>query len=82
MALTLRGRSGIRPMQDGGPLPARVAAEGNMLADDYLVEGEDEPAPPTIVDRLISLGQVVLIIVMAVLSLAVVWTLGVILNIF
>ena len=81
MALTLRRRERLRPMRDVGPFPRGGAAPVAVSADDYLVEGEHEPHQPTAVDRVLSTLQIVLIILMAVLSLAVFWTLGVILSI-
>jgi hypothetical protein len=50
--------------------------------DDYHVEGDDEPLAPSVGARMVQAGQMVLILVLAVLSLAVFWLIGLILNIF
>jgi hypothetical protein len=50
--------------------------------DDYLVEGERQPAGPSIAARIVYVLQVALIIIMAVLSLAIFWTIGLWLELF
>ena len=50
--------------------------------DDYLVEGDQEIAQPSTAARLVQTLQVLLILVMAVLSFAVFWLLGLLFNIF
>jgi|HubBroStandDraft_4_1064222.scaffolds.fasta_scaffold2719110_1 hypothetical protein len=60
----------------------RDADPAGRPLDDYLVEGERQPDGPSIGARFIYGLQVALIIVMAVLSLAVFWLLGLWLNLF
>jgi hypothetical protein len=67
MALTLR--------RDVDPIRPRTQ-------DDYLVEGEQQLDQPTAAARLIQTLQILLIIVLAVLSLAVFWMLGLLFNLF
>jgi hypothetical protein len=50
--------------------------------DDYLVEGEREPEGPTVGARIIHGLQIITIIVIAALSLAIFWVIGLILHIF
>ncbi|HWB49369.1 MAG TPA: hypothetical protein VG651_09685 [Stellaceae bacterium] len=50
-------------------------------ADDYLVEGEEQPTRPSAIAQAAQFGQVVLIALIAVLSLAVFWLLGTLLGI-
>ena len=68
MALSLRGN---------------VDPVGPPRNDDYEVEGEEQiaPAPPSSA-RLIQTLQVLLILVMALLSFAIFWLLGLLFNIF
>jgi hypothetical protein len=50
--------------------------------DDYLVEGEQQLEGPTVGARVIHGLQIITIIVIAALSLAVFWVVGLILHIF
>ncbi len=50
-------------------------------ADDYLVEGDEQPDQPSTAAQVIHLLQLLLIIVLAVLSLSVFWLIGLLLNI-
>lgn len=74
MALTLRPtRLEPGPLGSGTGDPA--------MADDYHIEGaviEDEPSAG---QRVVHALQVLLIVVVAILALAIVWTLGVVFNI-
>ena len=51
-------------------------------SDDYLVEGEQLSDQPTTAAQIIQVLQVLVIVALAVLSLAVFWLLGVLFNIF
>lgn len=84
MALTL-------PRRRAAPIPPREAAEPpanrdadpvDLPPDDYLIEGEDLPAPLPKAARLVQTLQVVLILIIAALSLAIFWLMGLALNIF
>ena len=83
MALTFRRRR-IQPM----PTPRRTA-EAVMrhddpigpLSDDYLVDGTEEPARPSTAAQVVHFLQIVLILVMAVLSFAIFWLVGIAFNI-
>jgi hypothetical protein len=50
--------------------------------DDYLVEGEEESNRPTAGAQVVRVLQILLILVLAALSLAVFWVLGLLFNIF
>jgi hypothetical protein len=83
MALTFRRRRSIDPMPRrnldmairGGADPMRGPS------DDYLVEGTEEPVRPSVMAQVAQFLQVILIAVIAVLSLAVFWLVGTLLNI-
>jgi hypothetical protein len=62
-----------RPMRSRDPIVPRD--------DDYLVEGEELTEQPSTAARLVQTAQILLIIVLAVLSLAIVWLLGVVFNV-
>ncbi|HWD59845.1 MAG TPA: hypothetical protein VG308_16275 [Stellaceae bacterium] len=49
--------------------------------DDYLVEGDEQIDQPSAAARVVHTLQIVMIFVLAVLSLAVFWLLGTVLNI-
>ena len=59
-----------------------MTMRGGAAPDDhYLVEGEQPVEQSSVVDRVINSLQILLILVLAVLSLAVFWLLGLLFNI-
>ena len=60
----------------------READPAGLPADDYLVEGEQEPERPPATLRIVQALQIVLVLVLAALSLAIFWLIGLMLNIF
>jgi hypothetical protein len=84
MALTFRRRRGIDPMPRRNPdmaMPRGGADPMRGRSDDYLVEGTEEPVRPSATAQVAQFLQVILIAVIAVLSLAVFWLVGTLLNI-
>ena len=84
MALTFRRRK-IQPMPAVGQTAEMAMRHGDPIgpvSDDYLVEGTEEPARPSTGAQVAHFFQIVLIFVMAVLSFAIFWIVGVIFNIF
>lgn len=86
MALTLLRRRGIlplRPQAERAPRRTRdpIGPVGPR-DDDYLVEGEELSDQPTVAARVIHTLQIVLIILTAILSLGIVWLMGVVFNVF
>jgi hypothetical protein len=71
-AQAMRAETALR--RDGDPIALR--------RDDYLVEGDREPEGPTVGARIIHGLQIITIIVIAALSLAIFWVVGLILHIF
>lgn len=67
-----------RSMQQEAVVTGAPAAPG----DDYLVEGEEQAYRPSVVNQTAQLLQMVMIGVIAVLSLAIFWLVGTVLNIF
>jgi hypothetical protein len=59
----------------------RDAASGDTATDDYLIVGEEEDERPSAGTRIVHGLQFVLILVLAALSLAVFWLIGMMLNI-
>lgn len=51
-------------------------------ADDYLIEGHGEDAPPTVALRVVWGLQILLIVVLAAISFAVFWLVGEMLHLF
>jgi hypothetical protein len=51
------------------------------LSDDYLIEGDEEPNRPSVLLQIAHFLRILLIVVMAILSLAVFWLIAVMLNI-
>ena len=82
MALSFR-RRGIAPMPRRNPEMAVRSArpQAGTLSDDYLVEGEDADDRPSAGARIVHGLQLLLILVIGVLSLAVFWVAGTMLNI-
>ena len=58
--------------------PAAVA----IARDDYLVMGDPEPDRPGVGARIVHGLQILLILVLAVLSFAIFWVVGLLLNVF
>jgi hypothetical protein len=82
MALTLLRRRRIAPMRLESERPApRLRDPITPVDDDYLIEGEDIDDQPPFAARVVNTLQIVLIIVAAILSLAIVWLLAVVFNI-
>ena len=86
MALTLRWwrRQRIDPMprrEFQMAVPRGAAEPVAPLSDDYLIEGDEEPNRPSVMLQVAHFLQILLIVVMAVLSLAVFWLIAVMLNI-
>jgi len=82
MALTLFRRTPIAPLRRDvkrGPLPGPAPA--GVVDDHYLVEGEELPEQTSVGGRVVHSLQIVMIFVLAVLSLAIFWLLGLVLNI-
>jgi hypothetical protein len=84
MALTLTRRRRIAPMeQEFERRPVRQPDPIVPRDDDhYLVEGETIVENPSVGARVVHFLQVLLIIVVAILSAAIVWLLGVIFGIW
>ena len=83
MALTFWRRRSIDPMPRRN-LDMAIARGADPLrgrSDDYLVEGTEEPVRPSATAQIAQFLQVILIAVIAVLSLAVFWLVGTLLNI-
>lgn len=79
MALTLTRRRRIAPMEqefEGRPVPL------DPPDDHYHIEGETIDERPSVGARIAHFLRVVLILVIAILSAAIVWVLGVILGIW
>jgi len=86
MALTLRWwrRQRIDPMprrEFQMAAPKGSAEPIAPLADDYLVEGDEQPNQPSAMLQAVQFLQILLIGFMAVLSLAVFWLIAVMTNI-
>ena len=83
MVLSLRRRK-IAPMarRDFDRAMRQEAPATAAPGDDYLVEGEEQPYRPSVVSQAAQLLQMVMIGVIAVLSLAIFWLVGTMLNIF
>ena len=62
-------RTSTLPVEAGGP------------ADDYLVEGDAAVAPPSTAVRIVHGLQIVLIVILAALSFAIFWLVGLMLDI-
>lgn len=69
------------PPVGGGMTMAMRRSDPISQSDDYLVEGDQPVEQPSVVDRIIHSLQIVLVLVLAVLSLAVFWLLGLLFNI-
>ncbi len=83
MALTLRRRKIVpMPRRDFDPPVGRGADPFDRPSDDYLVEGDELPVRPSAVTQIAQFLQVILIVVLGVLSLAVFWLMGLLLNVF
>ncbi|MBV8776718.1 MAG: hypothetical protein JO032_13595 [Alphaproteobacteria bacterium] len=67
-------------MQSRTVIEREEAAAGP--ASDYLVVGRDEPDPPGIGARIVYGLQIVVILLIALLSFAIFWVVGLLLNIF
>jgi len=76
MALTLFKRRRIEHGSRLGPEPIDLPDD-----DDYLTESGEIDAQPSVAARVLHLLEILLIIVAGALSLAIVWLLGVMLNI-
>jgi hypothetical protein len=66
-------------------MPPAMQRQGNPIsapAGDYLVVGDTDPDRPGIGARIAYGLQIVLIIVLAVLSFAIFWVVGLLLNVF
>jgi hypothetical protein len=82
MALTFWRRRSIDPMPRRNlDMAIRGADPMRGPSDDYLVEGTEEPVRPSATAQVAQFLQVILIAVIAVLSLAVFWLVGTLLNI-
>ncbi|HTQ33981.1 MAG TPA: hypothetical protein VMI30_07415 [Stellaceae bacterium] len=84
MALTFRRRR-IQPMPTARRTAEMVMRRGDPISpmsDDYLVEGTEEPARPSTGAQVAHFLQIVMIFVMAVLSFAIFWLVGIAFNIF
>lgn len=81
--LVNRDRAPMRPRLDPDMAMAMRRNTGPISprSDDYLVEGEQVIAPPSVTDRVLNSLQILLILVLAVLSLGVFWLLGLLFNI-
>ena len=79
MALTLfRRRDDLSMRQAEGP---RLSHEPiGIPADDYLIDGREIDDRPSTAARVVHALELLLIVVMAALVLAIVWVLGVVLN--
>jgi hypothetical protein len=77
MALTLFRRRDELPMQqvEGPPL-----SHEPIPADDYLIDGSESDDRPSTSARVVHALEILLIVVMAALVFAIVWVLGVVLN--
>ncbi|MFZ2007513.1 MAG: hypothetical protein WB697_07815 [Stellaceae bacterium] len=83
MALTLTRRRRIAPMeQEFERRPVRQPEPVVTRDDDYHVEGETIVENPSIGARVVHSLQILLILVVAILSAAIIWTLGVIFGIW
>ena len=74
MALTLFRRRDALPMQAEGPQLSHEPA------DDYFIDGGEIDDRPSTAARVVHALEILLIVVMAALVLAIVWVLGVVLN--
>ena len=83
MALSFRRRRNIDPMPRHRLEIAMGGTRGAISgpSDDYLIEGDKEPARPSATVRVAQFLQIVLIALIAVLSLVVFWLVGTLLNI-
>ena len=82
MALTFWRRRSIDPMPRRDlDMAIRGGDPMRGPSDDYLVEGTEEPVRPSATAQVAQFLQVILIAVIAVLSLAVFWLVGTLLNI-
>jgi hypothetical protein len=59
----------------------RPVGQPNQLGDDYLVETGAEPAQSPVSLRIVRVLEAILIVAIALLSLAVFWTVGMLLGI-
>lgn len=75
MALTLSRRRDALPMQ-----PAEGPQLSHEPADDYFIDGREIDDRPSVAARVVHGLEILLIVVMAALVLAIVWVLGVVLN--
>jgi hypothetical protein len=82
MALTLSKRQRILPMRapEERRRPPRRSPE--PTGDDYLIEGEGADDRPSAALRVVHGLQFLLIVLLGVLTLAIVWLLGTMFNIF
>jgi hypothetical protein len=62
-------------------VPRGAAMPAGALSDDYLIEGDGEPNRPSVMLQIVRFLQILLVVLMAVLSLAVFWLIAVMLNI-
>ncbi len=82
MALTLTRRRRIAPMPQEFARRPDPQPDPFAPRDDYHIEGEGVDETPSVAGRVAHVLQIVLIIVMAILSAAIVWLLGVIFGIW
>lgn len=83
MALTLTRRRRIAPMEpefERRPLPQATPLD--PPDDHYHIEGETIEERPSVASQVVHFLQVLLILVVAALSVAIVWMLGVIFGIW
>jgi hypothetical protein len=78
-----RNRDPWPPMASGtAPALQRGIEPGGVPADDYMVEGDRTYQPPSVGGRVVHGLQILLIVILAVLSFAVFWLIGLMFNIF
>jgi hypothetical protein len=82
MALTLRPNVDPTVRPDVDPALRRGVDPAGRRADDYLVEGEEEFVRPSSGSRIVNALQILLILMLAVLSFAIFWVVGLLFNFF
>jgi hypothetical protein len=80
MALTMRGRGGREGYE---PAEIRVAGHpGQPPSDDYFVESGEKPVRTPVSLQVVGVLEFILIVAIAILSLAVFWMVGLIVGFF
>jgi len=79
MALTLRGGGGRESHE---PAEIRVVGHPGQPSDDYFVESGEKPVRTPVSLRVIGVLEFILIVAIAILSLAVFWMVGLIVGFF